>query len=115
MGSAESPPAPTAVTSSANIFQIISWSIVVCQAASNSNWRYHARMGEERKRIYEALKRDLRGFPVEDFVREYAKAYFEGDMETIRKLQGLLTGASSEADANEGPSWPGDPDAPVGE
>jgi hypothetical protein len=72
-------------------------------------------MGEERESIYEALKRDLRGFPVEDFVREYAKAFFEGDMETIRKLQGLLTGASSEADANEGPSWPGDPDAPVGE
>jgi hypothetical protein len=65
-------------------------------------------------KIYDDLKRDLRGFPVEDFVREFAKAYFEGDMETIRKLQGLLTGASSEAGTGEGPSGPAAPDAPVG-
>jgi len=29
-------------------------------------------------------------FPFDDFVREYAKAYFDGDMETIRNLQELL-------------------------
>lgn len=72
-------------------------------------------MGEERKSIYDDLKRDLRGFPVEDFIREYAKAYFEADIETIMKLQGMLTGASSESGAKEGPSGPGAPDAPVGE
>jgi|HubBroStandDraft_1064217.scaffolds.fasta_scaffold503449_2 hypothetical protein len=72
-------------------------------------------MGEERKSIYDDLKRDLCGFPVEDFVREYAKAYFEADIETIKKLQGLLTGVSSEAGANEGSSEPGAPDEPVGE
>jgi len=71
-------------------------------------------MGDERKSIYDDLKRDLRGFPVEEFVREFAKAYFEGDMETIRKLQGLLTGASSETGAGEGPAGPAAPDAPVG-
>jgi hypothetical protein len=71
-------------------------------------------MGEERKSIYEDLKRDLRGFPVEDFVREFAKAYFEGDMETIRKLQGLLTGASPEASPSGGSSGPAAPNAPVG-
>jgi hypothetical protein len=60
------------------------------------------------------LKRDLRGFPVEDFVREFAKAYFEGDMETIHKLQALLTGTSPEASPSGGSSGPGAPDAPVG-
>ena len=70
-------------------------------------------MGEERKSIYDGLKRDLRGFHVEEFVREYAIAYFEADMETIMKLQGLLTGSSSETGVNDGPSGPGAPDAPV--
>jgi len=32
----------------------------------------------------------LNGFPVNDFVREYARAYFEADIETLRKLQELL-------------------------
>jgi hypothetical protein len=71
-------------------------------------------MREERKSIYEDLKRDLRGFPVEDFVREFAKAYFEGDMETIMKLHGLLTGASPEASPSGGYSGPAAPDAPIG-
>ncbi|MGA9671193.1 MAG: hypothetical protein WBQ94_18430 [Terracidiphilus sp.] len=71
-------------------------------------------MGEETKNIYDDLKRDLRGFPVEDFVREYAKAYFEADMETIAKLQGLLTGTSPETGPIQGSSSPGAPDAPVG-
>ena len=47
-------------------------------------------MDEGKKSIYEDLKKRLNGFPVEVFVREYAKAYFEGDIETIRKLQELL-------------------------
>ncbi|MGA3048656.1 MAG: hypothetical protein ABSD67_18640 [Terracidiphilus sp.] len=71
-------------------------------------------MGEERKAIYDDLKRDLRGFPVEDFVREYAKAYLEADMETIQKLQGLLTSALPEARPSEGSSSPGAPDAHAG-
>ena len=32
----------------------------------------------------------MNGFPLDDFVREYAKAYFDADIETIRKLQELL-------------------------
>ena len=71
-------------------------------------------MGEERKSIYDDLKRDLRGFAVEEFVREFAKAYFEGDMETIHKLQGLLTGTSPEASPSGGSSGPAAPNAPVG-
>ena len=71
-------------------------------------------MGDERKSIYDDLKRDLRGFPVEEFVREFAKAYFEGDMETIRKLQRLLTGTSPEESPSIGSSGPAAPDAPVG-
>jgi hypothetical protein len=47
-------------------------------------------MDEERKSIYDDLKRDLRGFPVEDFVRAYCKAYLEADVETLRKLWKLL-------------------------
>jgi hypothetical protein len=47
-------------------------------------------MDEGKKSIYEGLERRLNGFPVDDFVREYAKAYFEADTETIRKLQELL-------------------------
>jgi hypothetical protein len=68
-------------------------------------------MGEERKNIYDDLKRDLRGFPVGDYVRAYAKAYLEADLETIRKLQELLTGDTSE---NIDPSAPNEPDAPIG-
>jgi hypothetical protein len=47
-------------------------------------------MGEQRKNIYQDLERDLCGFPVEDFVRAYAKAYFEADVETLKKLRALL-------------------------
>jgi hypothetical protein len=47
-------------------------------------------MNEGKKSIYEDLEKRLNGFPVDDFVREYAKAYFEADIETIRKLQELL-------------------------
>jgi hypothetical protein len=53
-------------------------------------------MDEERKGLYDDLKRGLRGFPVEDFVRAYFKAYLEADVETIRKLQELLLGDISE-------------------
>jgi hypothetical protein len=71
-------------------------------------------MGEEWKSIYDDLKRDLRGFPVDDFVREFAKAYLEGDMETIRKLQGLLTGTSPEESPSGGSGGHAAPDAPIG-
>jgi hypothetical protein len=47
-------------------------------------------MDEGKKSIYGDLARRLKGFPVDDFVREYARAYFDADMETIRKLQELL-------------------------
>jgi len=47
-------------------------------------------MNERRKSIYADLEKRLNGFPVDDFVREYAKAYLEADRETIRKLQELL-------------------------
>jgi hypothetical protein len=46
-------------------------------------------MGERKKSIYD-LERRLNGLPLDDFVREYAKAYFEADIDTIRKLQQLL-------------------------
>jgi len=49
-------------------------------------------MNEARMRIYDDLKKHLRSFPVEDFVRAYAKAYLEADTETITKLQQLLLG-----------------------
>jgi hypothetical protein len=53
-------------------------------------------MAEERiPSIYEGLQRNLGGFPAGDFVRAYAKAYFEADVETIKKLRELL-GVSSE-------------------
>jgi hypothetical protein len=66
-------------------------------------------MDGERKGIYDDLERDLHGFPLGDFVRAYAKAYLEADVETIRKLEGLLLGDISES------SEPGaSPDAPVG-
>jgi hypothetical protein len=66
-------------------------------------------MDEVRKNFYDDLKRDLHGFPVEDFVRAYLKAYLEADVEAIRKLQELLLGdipERSEPDSH--------PDAPVG-
>jgi hypothetical protein len=69
-------------------------------------------MGEERKSIYDDLQRELRGFPVGDFVRAYAKAYLEADVETIRKLQELLIGNTSE---RSDPGEHGDPDAFVSE
>jgi hypothetical protein len=47
-------------------------------------------MGEGKKSTYEDLEKRLKGFPVDDFVREYARAYFDGDRETIRKLHELL-------------------------
>jgi hypothetical protein len=66
-------------------------------------------MDEERKDIYEDLRRDLRGFPAEDFVRAYFKAYLEGDVETISKLRELLLGDISERSEPDAP-----PDAPIG-
>jgi hypothetical protein len=66
-------------------------------------------MDEERKNFYDDLERDLHGFPVEDFVRAYAKAYLEADRETIRKLQELLLGDISERSEPDTP-----PDAPIG-
>jgi len=45
--------------------------------------------------MYEGLQRKLGSFPVGDFVRAYAKAYFEADIETIKNLRELL-GVSSE-------------------
>ena len=48
-------------------------------------------MGEERKSIYGELQHKLPVWlPVGDFVRAYAKAYLEADVETIKKLQELL-------------------------
>jgi hypothetical protein len=70
-------------------------------------------MSAEEKSIYEDLERDLRGFPVGDYVRAYALAYLEGDLETIRKLEGLLLGEPSERSGPDAP--PGmSPDAPLG-
>ena len=59
--------------------------------------------------MYDDLKRDLHGFPVEDFVRAYLKAYLEADVETIQNLQELLLGDISERSEPDLP-----PDAPVG-
>jgi len=53
----------------------------------------------------------LNGFPVDEFVREYAKAYLDGDVETIRKLQELLF--HREISLDEFPDS-GTPDASVG-
>jgi hypothetical protein len=48
-------------------------------------------MGEERKSIYGELQNKLPVWiSVGDFVRAYAKAYLEADVETIKKLQELL-------------------------
>jgi hypothetical protein len=54
-------------------------------------------MDEEKKGIYDDLERDLCEFPVEDFVRAYAKAYFEEDVETLSKLRALLGEDSRDA------------------
>jgi hypothetical protein len=66
-------------------------------------------MDEERKSLYEDLKKDLHGFPVEDFVRAYLKAYLDADVETIQKLQELLLGDISERSEPDPP-----PEAPIG-
>ncbi|MGD0938183.1 MAG: hypothetical protein ABR905_00640 [Terracidiphilus sp.] len=66
-------------------------------------------MDEERKGFYHDLKRDLNGFPAEEFVRAYFKAYLEADVETIRKLQELLLGDISERGEPDSP-----PDPPIG-
>jgi hypothetical protein len=66
-------------------------------------------MDEERKGLYYDLKSDLHGFPVEDFVRAYLKAYLEADVEIIQKLQELLLGDISERSEPDPP-----PVAPVG-
>ena len=66
-------------------------------------------MSSERISIYDDLERDLRGFPVGDYVRAYAKAYLEADLETIRKLQELLLGDISERSEPGAP-----PDMPIG-
>jgi hypothetical protein len=68
-------------------------------------------MDEKRKNIYDDLERDLRGFPVGKYVRAYAKAYLEADVETIIKLQELLIGDASE---HNDPGEPNGPDAPIG-
>ena len=41
-------------------------------------------MDEEKKSIYDDLQRRLGNYPVNDFVRAYALAYFEADVETIK-------------------------------
>ena len=70
-------------------------------------------MSPERKSIYDDLERDLRGFPVADYVRAYAKAYLEADVETIGKLQELLLGdISKRSEPDTPPDMP--PDTPIG-
>ncbi len=59
--------------------------------------------------FYDDLKGALHGFPVEDFVRRYFKAYLEADVEMIRKLQELLLGDISERSEPDAP-----PVAPIG-
>ena len=49
-------------------------------------------MDGKKKSIYADLARRLNGFSVDEFVREYARAYLDGDRETLRKLQELLLG-----------------------
>lgn len=67
-------------------------------------------MGEERKSIYDDLQRALGNYPVDDFVRAYALAYFEADVEKIKKLRELL-GVFSEYIEPEDHS---EPDAMIG-
>jgi hypothetical protein len=52
-------------------------------------------MGEESRSIYDGLQSRLGNYPVGEFACAYAKAYFEADVETIKKLRELL-GVSSE-------------------
>jgi hypothetical protein len=66
--------------------------------------------GERIPTIYGELQRRLGSFPVGDFVREYAKAYLEADVETIKKLRELL-GVSS---ASIEPEDHGEPGARIG-
>jgi hypothetical protein len=68
-------------------------------------------MGEKRKNIYENLQRKLGRYPDDDFVRAYAKAYLEADVETIRKLQEFLVSVTAE---NSEPEDLSGPDAYVG-
>ena len=70
-------------------------------------------MSAQEKSLYENLERDLHGFPVGDYVRAFALAYLEGDLETIRKLEGLLVGDGSELSEPEAPPDIS-PDAPKG-
>jgi hypothetical protein len=60
--------------------------------------------------IYEGLQRRLGSFPVSDFVRAYAKAYFEADVETITSLRKLLGVSSKYID----PEDHGEPNAMIG-
>ncbi|MFZ1084054.1 MAG: hypothetical protein WAN35_03710 [Terracidiphilus sp.] len=60
--------------------------------------------------IYEGLHQKLGSFPVGDFVRAYAKAYFEADVETIKKLRELLGLSSKYIE----PEDRGEPDARIG-
>lgn len=53
----------------------------------------------------------MNGFPVGDFVREYAKAYLEADVETIRKLQELLL--RHEICIDDSPNWD-EPESHIG-
>jgi hypothetical protein len=68
-------------------------------------------MDKGKKSIYEDLEKRLNGFPVDDFLREYAKAYFEVDIETIRKLQELLLRQEISIDDFPHSSDSGAPDA----
>jgi hypothetical protein len=65
-------------------------------------------MDAERKPyLYEGLRRRLHGFPVDDFVRAYAKAYLEADVESIRNLQELLLGKELPLDDAQDSGEPG--------
>jgi hypothetical protein len=67
-------------------------------------------MEAERRSFYDGLQRRLGSYPAGDFVRAYAKAYFEADVESIKKLRNLL-GVSSEYIEPEDRS---EPDAMIG-
>jgi hypothetical protein len=51
-----------------------------------------------KRSIYTELESRLKGFPVDEFVRAYAKAYLEADLETIYKLQELILGPKVEGE-----------------
>lgn len=53
-------------------------------------------MSEGKRSIYSDLERVLKGFPVDEFVRAYAKAYLEADLETIQKLQEIILGPDAQ-------------------